>query len=72
MDKTPESNENTKTLKDKAIEDAKKLLEEQTKEDLQNCQKEINEVLIKFGCKLQLDVAIQGDKVIKRVGVIKG
>ncbi len=52
-------------------EEAKQIIAEQNKKDIQDCQKVINETLVKFGCKLLMNVQIHGDRVVKEIGIVK-
>lgn len=57
--------------KTNAIEDAKRLLAEAAKKDVETCQKEVNAIMEKYGCLFRMDVQLVGDKVEKRLIIIK-
>jgi hypothetical protein len=53
------------------IEKAKKLIEEQHKKDMQDCSKEIEDVLKKYECKMNVKLNLQGNQIIPQIIIVK-
>lgn len=51
--------------------EAKKIIEEQHKQDMQDCSKEIEEVLKKHECKMNVKLNLQGNQIIPQIIIVK-